>query len=100
AGAISAGIGGRMADRWGRTLLLVPTLFATAVCDFATAFITSPTQLLIVRSLLLFIEGAAVTTTAGLVRDFSPRLGRATAFAFWTWGPVGANFLAAGIAGW
>ena len=56
-------------------------------------------QLLVVRSLLLFVEGAAVTTTAGLVRDFSPRLGRATAFGFWTWGPVGANFLAAGIAG-
>jgi MFS family permease len=99
AGAVSAAIGGRLADRWGRTLLLVPTLFLTAVCDFATAFVTSPQQLLIVRSLLLFIEGAAITTTAGLVRDFSPRLGRATGFGLWTWGPVGANFLAAGIAG-
>jgi MFS family permease len=99
AGAVSAAIGGRLADRWGRTLLLIPTLFLTAACDFATAFVTSPMQLLVVRSLLLFIEGAAVTTTAGLVRDFSPRLGRATAFGLWTWGPVGANFLAAGIAG-
>lgn len=54
AGAISAAIAGRLADRWGRTALLV-------------------------------------------VRDFSPRLGRATAFAFWTWGPIGANFLAAGL---
>jgi OPA family glycerol-3-phosphate transporter-like MFS transporter len=99
AGAISAAIGGRLADRWGRTVLLVPILFVTAICDFATAFVNSPAQLLVMRSLLLFVEGAAVTTTAGLVRDFSPRLGRATAFGFWTWGPVGANFLAAGIAG-
>jgi OPA family glycerol-3-phosphate transporter-like MFS transporter len=99
AGAVSAAIGGRLADRWGRTLLLIPTLFLTAVCDFATAFVAAPAQLLIVRSLLLFVEGAAITTTAGLVRDFSPRLGRATAFGMWTWGPVGANFLAAGIAG-
>jgi OPA family glycerol-3-phosphate transporter-like MFS transporter len=99
AGAVSAAIGGRLADRWGRTLLLVPTLFVTAVCDFATAFVQSPVQLLVARSLLLFVEGAAVTTTAGLVRDFSPRLGRATAFGFWTWGPVGAAFLASGIAG-
>lgn len=81
---MSAAIGGRLADQWGRTLLLIPSLFLTAVCDFATAFVTSPLQLLVVRSLLLFIEGAAVTTTAGLVRDFSPRLGRATAFRLWT----------------
>jgi OPA family glycerol-3-phosphate transporter-like MFS transporter len=26
-------------------------------------------------------------------------MGRATAFGFWSWGPVGANFLSAGIAG-
>jgi OPA family glycerol-3-phosphate transporter-like MFS transporter len=77
----------------------VPTLFLTAICDYATALVHSPVQLLIARTVLLFIEGAAVTTTAGLVRDFSPRLGRGTAFAFWTWGPIGANFLAAGIAG-
>jgi OPA family glycerol-3-phosphate transporter-like MFS transporter len=100
AGGVSAAIGGRLADRWGRTVLLVPTLFLTAVCDFATTLVTTPVHLLVVRTVLLFVEGAAVTTTAGLVRDFSPRLGRATAFGFWTWGPVGANFLAAGIAGW
>jgi OPA family glycerol-3-phosphate transporter-like MFS transporter len=100
AGAVSAAVGGRFADRWGRTVLLVPTLFVTALCDFATTLVQTPAQLLVVRAVLLFVEGAAVTTTAGLVRDFSPRLGRATAFAFWTWGPVGANFLAAGIAGW
>jgi MFS family permease len=99
AGALSAAIGGRLADQWGRTVLLVPTLFLTALCDYATVLVNSPGQLLLVRCVLLFVEGAAVTTTAGLVRDFSPRLGRATAFGFWTWGPVGANFLAAGIAG-
>jgi OPA family glycerol-3-phosphate transporter-like MFS transporter len=98
AGAISAAIGGRLADRWGRTLLLVPIMFATAFLDYATVLVHSPVQLLVVRAVLLFVEGAAVSTTAGLVRDFSPRMGRATAFGFWTWGPVGANFLAAGIA--
>jgi MFS family permease len=97
-GAVSAAIGGRLADRWGRTILLVPIMFVTAILDYATVLVHTPGQLLIVRSLLLFVEGAAVTTTAGLVRDFSPRMGRSTAFAFWTWGPVGANFLAAGIA--
>jgi MFS family permease len=97
-GAISAWLGGRLADRWGRAVLLVPTLLLTAVCDFATVLVHSPAQFLVVRCLLLFTEGAAITTTAGLVRDFSPRLGRAAAFGFWSWGPVGASFLAAGIA--
>jgi len=32
------------------------------------------------------------------VRDYSPRMGRAQAFGFWAWGPVGANFISAGIA--
>ena len=98
-GAISAAVGGRLADRWGRTILLVPIMFVTAILDYTTVLVHTPVQLLIVRSALLFVEGAAISTTAGLVRDFSPRMGRATAFGFWTWGPVGANFLAAGIAG-
>jgi OPA family glycerol-3-phosphate transporter-like MFS transporter len=97
-GGVSAAIGGRYADRYGRVVFLVPALFLTALCDFAMVLVHTPTQLLIVRCLLLLVEGAAITTTAGLVRDFSPRLGRATAFGFWTWGPVGASFLAAGIA--
>jgi MFS family permease len=98
-GAISAAVGGRLADKWGRTILLVPIMFVTAILDYAMVLVHSPVQLLILRSALLFVEGAAISTTAGLVRDFSPRMGRATAFGFWTWGPVGANFLAAGIAG-
>ncbi|MEV8507960.1 MFS transporter [Actinoplanes sp. NPDC051475] len=98
-GGVSAAIGGRLADRHGRVLLLVPALVLAAVCTFATVLVRTPGEFLLLRCLLLFIEGAATTTTAGLVRDFSPRLGRATAYGFWTWGPIGANFLAAGIAG-
>jgi MFS family permease len=52
-----------------------------------------------VRVVLSFVDGIAIACTAPLVRDFSPRMGRATAFGFWTWGPVGANFLSAAIAG-
>jgi OPA family glycerol-3-phosphate transporter-like MFS transporter len=98
-GAIAAAAGGPLADRWGRVTLLVPALLLTSLCDFAMLLVHSPGELLIVRAVLSFIEGAAATTTAGLVRDFSPRMGRATAFGFWTWGPVGANFLGAAIAG-
>lgn len=99
AGAASAMIGGRLCDLWGRVTLLVPALFVTALMDFAMLLVHSPTDLFIVRAALSFVEGFAVSTTAGLVRDFTPRVGRATGYGFWTWGPVGANFLAAAVAG-
>ncbi|MBO0707318.1 MAG: MFS transporter [Candidatus Dormibacteraeota bacterium] len=98
-GAVAAGASGPLADRWGRVTLLVPSLFLTGVCDFAMLLVRNPGDLLLLRCVLSFIEGFAATTTAGLVRDFSPRMGRATAYGFWTWGPVGANYMAAAIAG-
>ncbi|GAA4066691.1 MFS transporter [Nonomuraea soli] len=96
---ISAGFGGILSDRWGRVTILVPTLTVTAACNFLLALVETTGQLFAVRCLMLFIEGAGITITASLVRDFSPRMGRAQAFGFWTWGPVGAGFLASGIAG-
>lgn len=87
-------------DRYGRTAVLVPALFGTAILVFAMAVtVNSVASLFVVRALLAFIEGAVVAASAGLVRDFSPRMGRAAAYAFWTFGPVGSNFLAAFIAG-
>lgn len=98
-GGLSAGFGGILSDRWGRVAILVPTLTVTAACNFLLATVDSVAGLFWVRCLMLFIEGAGITITASLVRDFSPRMGRAQAFAFWTWGPVGAAFLASFIAG-
>ncbi|MEV4112901.1 MFS transporter [Nonomuraea sp. NPDC049695] len=98
-GGLSAGFGGILSDRWGRVTILVPTLTVTAACNFLLATVDSVAGLFWVRCLMLFIEGAGITITASLVRDFSPRMGRAQAFAFWTWGPVGASFLASFIAG-
>lgn len=97
-GGVSAGVGGILSDRWGRVALLVPTLTVTAACNFLLATVDSVGSLLAVRCLMLFIEGAGITITASLVRDFSPRVGRAQAFGFWTWGPVGASFLASALA--
>ncbi|MGP3965959.1 MFS transporter [Nonomuraea sp. 3N208] len=98
-GGLSAGFGGILSDRWGRVTILVPTLTITAACNFLLATVDSVAGLFWIRCLMLFIEGAGITITASLVRDFSPRMGRAQAFAFWTWGPVGASFLASFIAG-
>jgi OPA family glycerol-3-phosphate transporter-like MFS transporter len=99
AGAVAAAVGGRLTDRLGRVRLLVPLMLLTAVCCFAMTLVHTPGQLLMARVALSFVDGMAMAGTAPLVRDFSPRMGRAQAFGFWTWGPVGANFLAAAIAG-
>ncbi|NUR92468.1 MAG: MFS transporter, partial [Nonomuraea sp.] len=100
AGALASAVGGRLTDRLGRVRLLVPLMLLTALCCFGMTLAHSPRDLLIARIVLAFVDGVAMASTAPLVRDFSPRLGRAQAFGFWTWGPVGANFLAAAIAGW
>ncbi|MFC5825757.1 MFS transporter [Nonomuraea insulae] len=99
-GAIASILGGRLTDRLGRVRLLIPLMALTAVCCFAMTLVHSPRDLLIARIVLAFVDGVAMASTAPLIRDFSPRLGRAQAFGFWTWGPVGANFLAAAVAGW
>jgi len=98
AGALAGLLGGRLTDSVGRVKVLVPLMLCTAVLSFLVALVQSPTQFLVARTVLAFVDGLALASTAPLVRDFSPRTGRATAFGFWTWGPVGANFLAAAIA--
>jgi MFS family permease len=100
AGAVAAVIGGRLTDHLGRVRLLVPLMLLTALCCLAMTLVHSPRDLLIARVVLAFVDGMALASTAPLVRDFSPRRGRAQAFGFWTWGPVGASLLASGIAAW
>jgi MFS family permease len=99
-GAIAAAIGGRLTDHLGRVRLLVPLMLLTSLCCFAMTLVHSARDLLVARVVLAFVDGMAMASTAPLVRDFSPRLGRAQAFGFWTWGPVGASLLAAGLAAW
>jgi len=97
--AIGAILFGPICDRRGRTTVLIPALFGTAVCVFAMTRVDSVLSLLVVRAFLGFIEGAVIAASAGLVRDFSPRMGRAVAYGFWTFGPVGSSYMAAAIAG-
>jgi MFS family permease len=99
-GAVAAGLGGRLTDHLGRVRLLVPLMLLTALCCFGMTMVHSARDLLLARVVLAFVDGMALASTAPLVRDFSPRQGRAQAFGFWTWGPVGASVLAAGLAAW
>lgn len=97
-GALAGMVAGPLSDKLGRVRILIPLMALTAVLAFAMALVETPVHLAIVRCVLALVEGMAITTTAPLVRDYSPRMGRAQAFGFWAWGPVGANFISAGIA--
>jgi sugar phosphate permease len=96
-GALAALLGS-FSDRIGRGDLIVYGLLVTGVCTLAISLATSLWPFLLLYWVLGFIQGIILTVTPALVRDFSPRLGRAAAMAFWTVGPVGGSFLATLVA--
>lgn len=95
-GAISA-IFGSLSDRLGRSNLIVYGLLVTGLGTLAIAMANSLGAFLVFIWVLGFIEGIILVVTPALVRDFSPRLGRALAMGFWTVGPVGGSVLATGV---
>jgi MFS family permease len=96
-GALSSIIGG-LADRMGRSNLIVYGVLISAVLTVALAFTTTVMSFSVVFCLLGFVEGILLVATPALVRDFSPRLGRATAMSFWTVGPVCGSLLTTFVA--
>lgn len=96
-GALSA-IFGSLSDRFGRSNLIVYGLLITGVGTLAISIANTLWVFLALAWVLGCIEGIILVVTPALVRDFSPRLGRALAMGFWTVGPVGGSVLATGVA--
>jgi MFS family permease len=96
---ISAFIGGPLADRYGRVVLIDICLGAVTILTFSNVLIRGIPSFILIRSLMGVVGGLMAGAGAALVRDMSPRLSRALAFGLFTIGPVGANFLANFIAG-
>jgi len=96
-GAISA-IFGSLSDRVGRSNLIVYGLLITGVGTIILAFVNVLWLFIALIGVLGFIEGVILVATPALVRDFSPRFGRALAMGFWTIGPVGGSVLATTVA--
>jgi MFS family permease len=96
-GAVTAIFGG-LSDRIGRSNLIVYGLLVTGIVTIALAFTTTTISFFILYWVLGFVEGLILVVTPALVRDFSPRLGRAAAMGFWTVGPVGGSVLATIVA--
>ncbi len=97
--AFSAFIGGPLADRYGRVLIIDVCLAIVSVMVFANLFVVGIKSFLFVRFTMGIVAGLMAGAGAALVRDMSPRLSRALAFGLLTIGPIGSNFLAAYIAG-
>ena len=96
-GALSA-IFGSLSDRIGRSTLIVYGLLVTGIGTLLISVASSLGIFLTLIFVLGFIEGIILVVTPALVRDFSPRFGRALAMGFWTVGPVGGSVLATGVA--
>jgi len=84
-----ASVGAGLADRWGRANLVAYGTLLTGLISIA--WMTHPGNkagLLVAFAVLSAVEGVVLVATPALIRDFSPQVGRGTAMAFWTLGPL------------
>jgi len=87
-GAFASLVAG-LADRWGRSNLVVYGLLLTSLLLLVgLPSAGDKVTYLVVFSAVSFVEGIVLVATPALIRDFSPQLGRATAMGYWTMGPV------------
>lgn len=96
-GAIATVLGG-LADKVGRVNLVAYGLLIVGVLvAFVQPRMPDKWTFVAVASLVGLIEGVILVATPALMRDFSPRMGRATTMGFWALGPVLGSLLAAEV---
>jgi Major Facilitator Superfamily len=97
-GAFTAFIGG-LADRVGRANLTIYGTFVVAIVQFAAIpHIHSKFLFAASYCVIGFVEGIILVSTAALMRDFSPQMGRGAAMGFWALGPTMGSLLASLVA--
>src|SRR5258706_1777281 len=89
--AFSAFIGGPLADRYGRVMIIDVCLAIVTAMVFSNLFIVGIKSFIVIRITMAVVAGMMAGAGAALVRDMSPRLSRALAFGLLTIGPVGSN---------
>ena len=96
-GAIATILGG-LADRVGRVNLVA---YGLLIVGFLVAFVQphmpNKWAFVAVGSLVGLVEGVILVATPALMRDFSPRMGRAATMGFWALGPVLGSLVAAEV---
>lgn len=97
-GSFTAFIGG-LADRFGRAnLTIYGTLIVGVVQLVAIPHIHSDFLFAVAYCVIGFVEGIILVSTAALMRDFSPQMGRGAAMGFWALGPTMGSLLASLVA--
>jgi len=83
-----------LSDRYGRANIITVGLFVTGmICLVGIPNAHSKLGFAILFAALGMVEGVILVATPALIRDFSPQIGRASAMAFWTMGPVLGSLL-------
>jgi predicted MFS family arabinose efflux permease len=95
----SAMIGGPLADRHGRVMLIDICLAIIILLTFANLLMTGFWSFIVVRGAMNLIAGLMWGAMGGLTRDMSPRMSRAAAFGLLTAGAVGCQWLWAFVPG-
>ena len=87
---------GSLSDRFGRANIIIFGMFVCSLIMLGVALATTlPFYLALIGSFTC-LEAILYVVAPALVRDFSPRLRRATAMGFWLIGPIGGLILATG----
>lgn len=91
--AISAMVGGPLADRHGRVVVIDICLVIIIGLTFCNLLMVGFWSFLVVRSLMNIVAGLMWGALGGLTRDMSPRVNRGTAFGLLTLGAVASLWL-------
>lgn len=97
--AVAAHFGG-LADRFGRAnMITVGLAIVGLLCLVGVPNSDNKWAFAIVFGAINAVEGVILVATPAMVRDFSPQLGRASAMAFWTMGPVIGSLVVTSVVG-
>lgn len=75
-------VGGYVTDRIGRKRMFVIDLIGIAVISLATAFVSTPLALIILRFLIGIVIGADYPIATSMIAEFTPRKYRAISMGF------------------
>jgi OPA family glycerol-3-phosphate transporter-like MFS transporter len=95
----SAMIGGPLADRHGRVIVIDVCMSIIILLTFANLLMTGFWSFVVVRGAMNLTAALMWGAVGGLIRDMSPRTGRAAAFGLLTTGAVGCQWLWAFVPG-
>ena len=86
--AVSASIGGPLADRHGRVIVIDVCLVVMIALTFCNLLMTNFWSFVLIRGAMNLTAGLTWGALGGLTRDMSPRVSRGTAFGLLTFGAV------------